>query len=125
MHANPIVVNGVMYVTTPSLKAVALDAATGRELWTFDPAKHNNGNVIRLRNRGVTYWKGPRASASFTSSGTASTRLTRKPASLIASFGKGGYIDLRQNLGVDPATAIIEMTSPGAVFKNLLISGRA
>ena len=58
MHVNPIVVNGVMYVTTPSLKAVALDAATGRELWAFDPAKHNNGTVIRLRNRGVAYWKG-------------------------------------------------------------------
>ena len=58
MHVNPIVVGGVMYVTTPSLKAVALDAATGRELWVFDPAPHNDGQVIRLRNRGVTYWKG-------------------------------------------------------------------
>src|SRR5687767_4589752 len=50
MHVNPVVVNGVMYVTTPSLKAVALDAASGRDLWTFDPAKHNNGTVVRLRN---------------------------------------------------------------------------
>ena len=58
MHANPIVVNGVMYVTTPSLKAVALNAATGKEIWAFDPAKYNNGNVVRLRNRGVVYWKG-------------------------------------------------------------------
>ena len=41
MHANPIVVNGVMYLTTPSLKAVALNAATGRELWSFDPAPYN------------------------------------------------------------------------------------
>ena len=38
MHVNPIVVNGVMYVTTPSMKAVALDAASGREMWSFDPA---------------------------------------------------------------------------------------
>src|SRR5262245_13674538 len=58
LHANPIVVDSVMYVTTPSLKAVALNAATGKEIWVFDPAKHNNGNVVRLRNRGVTYWKG-------------------------------------------------------------------
>jgi quinoprotein glucose dehydrogenase len=58
MHVNPIVVEGVMYVTTPSLKAVALNAATGREIWVFDPAKHNNGNVVRLRNRGLVYWKG-------------------------------------------------------------------
>ena len=58
MHVNPIVVNGVMYVTTPSLKAVALNAATGKEIWAFDPAKYNNGNVVRLRNRGLVYWKG-------------------------------------------------------------------
>ena len=58
MHVNPIVVNGVMYITTPSLQAVALNAATGREIWTFDPARYNNGNVVRLRNRGVVYWKG-------------------------------------------------------------------
>src|SRR5205823_2851070 len=58
MYANPIVVNGVMYVSTPSLKALALNAATGARIWTFDPAAHNNGKVVRLRNRGVTYWKG-------------------------------------------------------------------
>jgi glucose dehydrogenase len=58
MHANPIVVDGVMYITTPSLKAVALNAATGKEIWVFDPAKYNNGNVVRLRNRGVVHWKG-------------------------------------------------------------------
>src|SRR5262245_19384 len=57
MYANPIVINGIMYLSTPSLKAVALDAATGRQIWAFDPAKYNNGAVIRLRNRGVTYWK--------------------------------------------------------------------
>src|SRR5690242_7406772 len=37
MYANPVVINGVMYISTPSLKAVALDAATGRQLWAFDP----------------------------------------------------------------------------------------
>jgi len=58
MHVNSIVVNGVMYVTTPSLKAVALNAATGKVIWTFDPARHNNGTVVRLRNRGLVHWKG-------------------------------------------------------------------
>ena len=63
MHVNPIVVNGVMYITTPSLKAVALDAATGREIWSFDPAKHNNGTVVRLRNRGRDVLEGRRRRA--------------------------------------------------------------
>ena len=121
MHANPVVVNGVMYITTPALKAVALNAATGRELWVFDPAKYNNGEVVRLRNRGVTYWKGAEGERIFHFVRDRVYALDAKTGALITSFGKQGFIDLRQNLGVDPAKAVIEMTSPGAVFKNLLI----
>src|SRR5262245_55880807 len=121
MHANPVVVNGVMYITTPALKAVALNAATGREVWSFDPAKYNNGEVVRLRNRGVTYWKGAEGERIFHFVRDRVYAVDARSGALITSFGKGGFIDLRQNLGVDPATAVIEMTSPGAVFKNLLI----
>ncbi len=121
MHVNPIVVNGVMYVTTPSLKAVALNAATGRELWVFDPAKYNDGNVVRLRNRGVTYWKGAEGERIFHFVRDRVYALDATSGALIGSFGQNGHIDLRQNLGVDPAGAVIEMTSPGAVYKNVLI----
>ncbi len=121
MHANPIVVNRVMYITTPALKAVALDAATGREIWVFDPSKYNNGQVVRLRNRGVTYWKGSAGERIFHFVRDRVYALDAKSGALITSFGKDGFVDLRQNLGVDPRTAMIEMTSPGAVFNNLLI----
>ena len=121
MHANPVVVNGVMYITTPALKAVALNAATGREIWAFDPAQYNNGEVVRLRNRGVTYWKGAEGERIFHFVRDRVYALDARSGALITSFGKGGFIDLRQNLGVDPAKAVIEMTSPGAVFKNFLI----
>jgi quinoprotein glucose dehydrogenase len=121
MHVNPIVVNGVMYITTPALKAVALDAATGKEIWVFDPAKYNSGTVVRLRNRGVTYWKGAEGERIFHFVRDRVYAIDAKSGALITSFGRNGFIDLRQNLGVDPAGAVIEMTSPGAVFKNLLI----
>ena len=121
LHVNPIVVNGVMYITTPSLKAVALNAATGRELWVFDPAKYNNGNVVRLRNRGVTYWKGAEGERIFHFVRDRVYAIEAGSGALITSFGQKGHIDLRQNLGVDPSSAIIEMTSPGAVYKNFLI----
>ena len=121
MHVNPIVVNGVMYVTTASLKAVALNAATGREIWSFDPARHNNGNVVRLRNRGVVYWKGAEGERIFHFVRDRAYAVDARTGELISSFGSNGFIDLRQNLGVDPASAVIEMTSPGAVFKNVLI----
>jgi quinoprotein glucose dehydrogenase len=121
MHVNPLVIDGLMYITTASLKAVALDAATGRERWVFDPAKHNNGQVVRLRNRGVTYWKGAEGARIFHFVRDRVYALNAATGELIASFGLNGYIDLRQDLGVDPARAVIEMTSPGAVYKNFLI----
>ncbi len=114
-----------MYITTPSLKAVALDAATGREIWSFDPAEVQQArrrDPAAQSRRHVLEGR-RRASGSFTSSETGSMRWTRKRAALISSFGKSGYIDLRENLGVDPATVGLEMTSPGAIYRNLLILG--
>ena len=77
MYANPVVINGVMYISTPSLKAVALDAATGRQLWAFDPAKYGNGEVARLRNRGVAYWKVDKGERIFDSAKDRSTPWMR------------------------------------------------
>src|SRR5688572_9615439 len=52
MQSNPVVVGGVLYVTTPTLRVAAVDAASGRELWTFDPAA-GSGVRTRFRHRGV------------------------------------------------------------------------
>jgi glucose dehydrogenase len=124
MHVNPIIVNGLMYVTTPSLKAVALNPVTGREVWVFDPSAHNEGHaVLRLRNRGVVYWRGTEGERLFHFVRDRVYALDAKSGQLIVSFGQGGFIDLRDNLGVDPARVGLEMTSPGAVYKNYLIVG--
>jgi quinoprotein glucose dehydrogenase len=123
MHVNPVVIDGVMYVTTPSMKAVALDAATGREIWSFDPAPHNDGTVIRLRNRGVAYWKGEQGERIFHFVRERVYALDARTGGLVRSFGRNGFIDLRENLGVEPAGVFIEMTSPGAVYRNFLIIG--
>jgi quinoprotein glucose dehydrogenase len=47
--------------------------------------------------------------------------LDAKTGAMITTFGEGGFIDLKKNLGVDPATASIEVTTPGIVYKNFLI----
>ncbi len=123
MHANPLVIDGVMYLTTPSMRALALDARTGHERWTFDPARHNHGTVIRLRNRGVTFWKGAAGARIFHFVRERVYALDAATGELIRSFGKDGFIDLRENLGVDPTGVFIEMTSPGAIYQDLLILG--
>src|SRR4029077_13541173 len=55
MECNPIVVDGVLFASSPKLRVIALDAATGRLRWSFDP---NDGRKVThaIRNRGVTYW---------------------------------------------------------------------
>jgi glucose dehydrogenase len=55
MECNPIVVNGLLYATTPKLRLIALDAATGKLRWSFDP-RQNERAFGKARNRGVTYW---------------------------------------------------------------------
>ena len=58
MYSNPIVVNGLMYFTTPKLHVVAIDAVTGKEEWVFDPAPYSpDKKDFRGRSRGVTYWE--------------------------------------------------------------------
>src|SRR5688572_26325957 len=52
MQANPIVIDGVLYATSPKMRVFALDAATGRELWSFDPSE-GQGRSSRFRHRGV------------------------------------------------------------------------
>ena len=55
IECNPIIIDGVLYATSPKLKVFALDAATGKELWVFDP--FDKGSKDRDINRGVTYWE--------------------------------------------------------------------
>ncbi|MBL9190427.1 MAG: DUF1080 domain-containing protein [Opitutaceae bacterium] len=124
MYSNPLIVGGLMYLTTPALNAVALDPRTGREVWRFDPAPFSPSKApTYLRNRGVTYWKGPGGARIFHYVRDRVYALDATTGALIPSFGRGGWIDLREHLGVDPAGVVLEMTTPGAVYKNLLILG--
>ena len=123
MYSNPLIVDGILYAATPSLHAVAIDAATGELVWRFDPSAHNNGTVIRQRNRGVTYWSGPDGERIFHFVRDRAYAIDARSGDLIPSFGDGGFIDLRENLGVDAKSVALQMTTPGAVYENLLILG--
>ena len=124
MYSNPIMIEGLLYFTTPKLDAVALNAATGEEVWVFESAQYNEGKkVFRGRNRGVTYWEDADGNHQriFHFVNNRVYALDAKSGTLIDSFGEGGFIDLRNDLGVDMAEASIEVTTPGIVYKNFLI----
>ncbi len=118
MQSNPIVVDGVLYATTPTLKVVALDAATGRERWRFDPSRGSTGR-IRFRHRGVTV-HGDRVFVTYRNDLFALDRTTGQP---IPSFGTGGRVDLREGFDRPVDRVSISASSPGEVFEDLLIMG--
>ena len=122
MYSNPIIVEGLMYFTTPRLDAIALNATTGKQVWKFESSQYNEGKkIFRGRSRGVTYWEGPEGKRIFHFVNDRVYGLNAKSGELIKSFGHGGFIDLKQDLGIDPANASIEVTTPGIVYKNFLI----
>ena len=118
MQSNPVVVGGTLYATTPMLKVIALDAATGREIWKFDPGGGATGTA-RFRHRGVTVHK-DRVFVTYRSFLWALDRTTGTP---IASFGANGRVDLREGLDQPAEKLTVSASTPGVVFEDLLIMG--
>jgi len=122
MQCNPIIVDGVLYATTPKLKVIALNAATGQLKWSFDPNEGNRA-LGKMRNRGVTYWadgNDQRIYFGFWHWLFAIEAVSGKP---VMSFGEGGKIDLREGLGRPLQGLSLSNTTPGVVYKDLLIVG--
>jgi quinoprotein glucose dehydrogenase len=123
MECNPIIVNETMYVTSPKLKLIALDAATGNEKWTFDPFIGHEATGV---NRGVTYWTdGVNDKRIFFSAGPYLYALNADSGKPLTVFGTNGKIDLRNGLGRDPEKLAVWATSPGIIYGDLLIQGTA
>ncbi len=118
IECTPIVVDGVMYLTTVKIKVVALDAATGKELWTYDPG-------ARGVNRGVGYWSdGKRGGARRIILATGDGRLISLDAQdgkPDVTFGEQGVVNLRAGLEGDVSKLQYGSTSAPAIFEDLAI----
>ena len=113
MQTNPVVVDGVLYATTPKLRVFALDAATGKELWSFDP---NAGAppTSRIRHRGVVV-TGDRVLFNYRNRLYALDKRTGQP---IRTFGDTGWVDLRAGLGRPVEGLSVSASTPGVVFED-------
>ena len=118
MQTNPIVVDGVLYGTTPKLRVFALDATTGKELWSFDP-QNGAAPTSRIRHRGVVV-TGDRVLFNYRNRLYALDRRTGRP---IPTFGDSGWVDLRAGLDRPVQGLSVSASSPGVVFDGLLIMG--
>jgi quinoprotein glucose dehydrogenase len=122
MQCNPVVVNGVLFATTPKLHTVALDARTGRLIWRFDP--HEGREVkSKFRNRGVTHFDDGANGRIFVAVRNWLYALDAKTGRPLPFFGRDGRLDLRENLGRPPEGQNIGVNTPGVIYKDLLILG--
>ena len=120
MQCNPIVINGVIYATTPKLRVVALDAATGKELWSFDGLRDRRPNH---KNRGLMHWTDGKVSRIIFPLGHELLSLDAKTGNLDPNFGSGGRVDMRTAFDRPAEQTTISVPTPGAIYKDLIILG--
>jgi quinoprotein glucose dehydrogenase len=118
LETTPIVLDGVLYGLTPQQRVIALDAATGKLLWKFD-----SGLIGTQPDRGIAYWHEGDDRRLLVGLRNFLYALDPATGRAIASFGTNGRIDLREGLGGDPALQSIALTSPGVLYKDLIIVG--
>ena len=125
IQATPIVVDGILYTTTPALAVVALRGENGKQIWRFDPrtTPHAPRTALTHVNRGVVYWAEGSDRRVFVSAGRRLYALDAHTGRPIPTFGYAGSIDLAAGLSRDIGDAFLVATSPGAIYKDLLIQG--
>ena len=122
IQCNPIVVDGVLYATSAQLKVFALNAGTGQMIWTFDPFEKKETTRVGV-NRGVTYWEDGDDERILFCAGHYLYALDAEKGLPISEFGKDGAVDLREGLDREIGNLFIGPTTPGALYKDLLILG--
>jgi quinoprotein glucose dehydrogenase len=121
---NPLMADGVLFVLAKRNSIVALDAATGKELWSYTP----DPPATIITSRGINYWESRdrtdrRLLFSANHQLQAIDARTGKP---IPTFGTNGRVNLKDGLGRDPkALKLVQSTTPGRVFEDLIVLGSA
>jgi quinoprotein glucose dehydrogenase len=121
MQCNPIIIDGVLYGTSPTLKAFALDAKTGEEIWKFAGGDESDGGLGV--NRGVTFWQEGEDKRILYSLGQYLYALDARTGKKIESFGVNGKVSLKEGLGERATNLMVVSNTPGVVYKNLIIMG--
>jgi quinoprotein glucose dehydrogenase len=124
LQINPIIINGVLYGRNPQHNVFAVNAATGAEIWRWDPRAEKN-ILLGAYMRGLAYWQEGDHATLLVNVANYLVALNPRTGQLRDNFGDNGWVDLKQNLGRDPAAISIYAPSPGIVYKDLIIIGTA
>lgn len=127
IQCNPIMVDGVLYGTSPKMKLFAVDAATGAEKWQFNPfdslAKDKRMFFILNNCRGIMYWHNGDDKRVYYTAGSYLYSINAETGKPVPGFGNGGKIDLHDGLGRDVKDLFVTATSPPIQYHDLMIMG--
>ncbi len=129
IECNPIMVEGTLFVTSPLLKLIALDAATGEEKWVFDPFEGEdpylaNNSFYQGVNRGVSYWQSGEDQRIFYTAQDQLYAIDAVTGELVLDFGSRGSISLKDGLPIDSLEdQQVWATTPGTIYQNLIVMG--
>jgi quinoprotein glucose dehydrogenase len=123
MQCSPIVVDGILYCSSPELRVFAIEGDTGELLWMYDPFERLGARSPHV-NRGVVYWDdGGDDRRIFFVAGQMIHSVDVSTGAPIEEFGRRGMVDLKEGLGRDVADLFVSATSPGIIYGDLLIQG--
>jgi len=117
MQMNPIVVDTILYGVTAALRAIALNASTGEEIWRFGDSLQ----VFHSTSRGVSYWQKENDKRILYTRGSSLYALNALTGDPISSFGDNGKIDLRSGLPKSAQDKFVISNTPGTIFEDLII----
>jgi len=125
IQCNPLVVDGVLYGSTASLKFFALNAATGELIWSYNPFDSEFSNYGMGVNRGLIYWESPdkQQKRLYFSAGPHLHCIDAIDGKPVSSFGDGGRISLKTGLDRDVEDRFVLSNTPGVIFEDKLILG--
>ncbi len=123
IQCNPLIINGTLYGTSPTLKLFALDATNGAEKWVFDPFDGQYDQFGMGVNRGLAYWADGQQTRILFSAGVNIYSVDASTGLPDQAFGEGGAVDLHTGLGEDAQNLYVGSNSPGVVFQDLYVVG--
>jgi quinoprotein glucose dehydrogenase len=131
IQCNPLIVDSVLFGTTPQMKLFAVHAVTGKSIWVFDPYAIDTSiagatvlHFILNNSRGITWWSdGQQDQRIFYTAGSYLFAINAATGKPVDTFGEKGKIDLHNGLDRDVTGLFVTATSPGIVYKDLLIMG--
>ncbi len=125
-QATPLAIGDTLFLSTPFNRVVALDAATGRELWAYDPHAYDAGqpsNGTGFVHRGVATWSDGKQRRILIASRWRLIALDAATGRPIPTFGTNGEVDLTANILWSVERKHYTNTSPPVVYGDLVIVG--